>query len=360
MILTPWSLYETYGDTRILEDYYPGMQSYLAYLTSKSQGNLLDYGINDWITPDPTVPTGVIATYAYYRSAATMSRVAAVLGNMDDAAGYTGLAQQIAGAFNDAFLDPVTHVYAGGHQAADAVALDMNIVPADLQQTVLDHLIADIRAKGNHVNVGIVTLGALFRSLSAAGRDDVIFDVATQTTNPSYGYQIMQGATSLTEEWDGPTKGGSQNHMMLGAIDEWFTAALAGIRQATGSVGYTSLEIKPAVVGNLTHVAGSYCTPNGLVESEWTMQPGGQVAFTITIPANTQASIYLPDQTAYEVGPGTFQFTVPAPASEPRASASGLWSPWSTINAPMNRPTTWPRAAAQSAQTVAMACSTAQ
>jgi alpha-L-rhamnosidase len=328
IILTPWSLYETYGDRRILEDYYPGMQRYFTYLTSKSQGNLLDYGLNDWITPDPTVPTGVIATYAYYRSAATMSRVAAVLGKMDDSAGYTALAQQIAGAFNEAYLDPVTHVYAGGHQAADAVALDMNIVPTDLRQTVLDHLIADIRAQGNHVNVGIVTLGALFRSLSNAGRDDVIFDVATQITNPSYGYQIIHGATSLTEEWDGPTKGGSQNHMMLGAIDEWFTAALAGIRQAPDSVGYASLVIKPMIVGDLTHVAGSYRTPNGVVESQWKREPDGWLTITITIPANTRASIYLPtmntiagrvgesieanrieNHAVYEVGAGTFQFS---------------------------------------------------
>src|SRR5260370_19956057 len=136
----------------------------------------------------------------------------------------------------------------------------MNIVPTDVRQTVLDHLIADIRAQGNHVNVGIVTLGALFRSLSNAGRDDVIFDVATQITNPSYGYQIIHGATSLTEEWDGPTKGGSQNHMMLGAIDELFTAALAGIRQASDSVGYASLVIKPMVDGDLTHGDWSYRT----------------------------------------------------------------------------------------------------
>lgn len=82
---------------------------------------------------------------------------------------------------------------------------------------------------------------AFFRVLSTAGRDDVLFDAATQTTSPSYGYQLAHGATSLTEELDGPTAGGSQNHMMLGAIDEWFTAGLAGIRQAPGSAGFAAL-----------------------------------------------------------------------------------------------------------------------
>jgi alpha-L-rhamnosidase len=319
VILTPWSLYRTYGDRRVLETYYSNMQVYLDYLTSKSEGNLLNYGLNDWITPDLTVPTGVIATYAYQRSAATLSQIAGVLGNSADAERYGMLAQEIADAFNTAWLDPVRHTYAGGgHQAADALALDLGIVPADQQAGVLADLIADIRSRGNHVNVGIVSLGPLFHTLSAAGRDDVIFDIATQTTSPSYGYQIVHGATSLAEQWDGPTTFGSQNHMMLGSIDEWFTAGLAGIRQAPGSVGYGSIEIRPAVVGDLTHVYGSYRTPNGLVESEWTREDDGRLALQVTVPGNTTATVYLPGVelrgrgqfAQYRVGPGKYRWSV--------------------------------------------------
>ncbi|HEY3840194.1 MAG TPA: family 78 glycoside hydrolase catalytic domain [Bryobacteraceae bacterium] len=296
MILTPWSLYETYGDTRTLAAYYPNMQAYLAYLTSKSTGSLLNYGLNDWVTPDMTLPTGVVATYGYYRSASALSRIAAVIGKTTDAMQYAALAQQIADSFNAAYLDNTRHTYAGGgHQAADAIALDMGIVPPDQQPAVLADLIADIRARNNHLNVGIVSLGAVFRSLEAAGRDDVIFDVATQTTNPSYGFQVVNGATTLTEQWNGIITGlGSMNHMMLGAIDEWFTSGLAGIRQTPGTVGYQSLDIRPAVVGDLTHVYGSYQTPYGLVESEWTRDPDGRVTFQFTIPGNTTATIELP------------------------------------------------------------------
>jgi hypothetical protein len=310
MILTPWSMYVTYGDTHTLETYYPNMQSYLGYLTSQSTGNLLTYGLNDWVTPDKTLPVGVVATYGYYRSAATLSKIAAVLGNVVDAMQYAALAQQIADAFNAAYLDTTLHTYAGGgHPAADAVALDMGIVPADQQGGVLADLIADIRRRGNHAYVGIVSLGAVFRSLEAAGRDDVIFDIATQTTSPSYGYQVVNGATSLTEDWDGITSGaGSMNHMMLGAIDEWFTSGLAGIRQTPGTVGYQSLEIRPRVVGDLTHVYGSYQTPNGLVESEWTRNSDGRVTFQITIPGNTAATVRLPLSSTHRVGPGRYRF----------------------------------------------------
>ena len=139
----------------------------------------------------------------------------------------------------------------------------------------------------------------------------MIYDIATQTTSPSYGYQVVNGATSLGEQWDGPTTFGSQNHMMLGAIDQWFTAGLAGIRQEPGSVGFSSLEIRPAVVGDLTHVYGSYRTPNGLVESEWTREEDGRLTFQVTVPGNTTATVFLPDS-AHKVGAGSFRWTMPS------------------------------------------------
>jgi alpha-L-rhamnosidase len=338
MILAPWSLYETYGDVRILEKYYPNMQRYLAYLTGKASGDLLNYGLNDWAAFDRTTPTEVIASYGYYRSAETLSRVAAVLGRAEDAAGYAALARRIGDAFNAKYLNRTKHTYAGGQQGADGIALDMGIVPAGERQAVLNHLVASIRANGNHINVGIVALQAVLRALIAGGRHDIIYDFAMQTTSPSYGYQIAHGATSLTELWDGPTAGASQNHMMFGAIDEWFTAGLAGIQQAPGSVGYKSLVIKPAIITGLTYVKGSYRSPYGLVESEW-KSDGGQVWLHVTVPSNSTAAIYVPvfdgqvlqapegliemttegGYAIYQAGPGSFEFLVRShPEARPR------------------------------------------
>ena len=177
------------------------------------------------------------------------------------------------------------------------------MVPAADKQRVLDHLIASIESKGWHLTVGEIALPSVFRVLSAAGRDDVVYKIATQTGNPSYGYQVVHGATSLTENWDGPTSGNSQNHFMLGAIDEWFTAGLAGIRQAADSTGYRKLVIKPAVVGDLTQVEGKIGTPYGEVRSKWT-RTGTKVTLDVTIPPGTTATIYVPRGRTVDVGPG--------------------------------------------------------
>jgi alpha-L-rhamnosidase len=333
MILAPYEAYRTYGDIQILKTYYPQMRKFLGHLTSKSRGNLLDYGLNDWNSPSQTTPTEVIATYGYYRAAQTLSKVALVLGNQPDSDAYSTLADSIAAAFNAKYLNRANHTYAGGQQAAAAMALDMGIVPFDERRAVLDQLVASIRAAGNHVNTGVVSWLAFIRALSAGGRDDVLFDIATQTTSPSYGFQIAQGATSLTESWDGPLAGDSQNHMMFGALDEWFTASLAGIQQVPVGIAYEELVIKPSIVGGLTHVKGSYRTPQGLVESEWSIMPGGELHLGVMIPGNSTATIYLPaavggivtggegaqllrresNYAVYSAGPGSYEFLTSRP-----------------------------------------------
>ena len=341
MILVPWGLYETYGDVGTLRTYYSNMQRYLDYLTSRSTGNLIQYGLGDWETPDsPSVPPSLISTYGYYRAAQTISQISAVLGYSDDSANYAALAATIASAFNAAFLDSTHHTYYGGQQAADALALDMGIVPADQSQAVLDHLIGTIQSAGNHAMVGIVSLGPLLRVLAAARRDDVIYDIATGTTYPSYGYEVVNGATSLTETWDMSTRA-SFDHMMFGALDEWFTAGLAGIQQAPGSVGYEQLVIKPAFIPDLSTVEGTYQTPNGLVSSEWARDSRGGLDLAVTIPGNTTAAVWIstaagfplspryavpppqfpPGYAVYSVGPGSYEFLRTSGA--PRAALNG-------------------------------------
>ncbi|HEY3686973.1 MAG TPA: family 78 glycoside hydrolase catalytic domain [Streptosporangiaceae bacterium] len=291
IILAAWQHYRTYGDTQPLSAYYPNMRRYLDHLTSKASGNLLDYGLGDWAATDQSTPVGIAATYGYYRSASALADIAGVLGRTDDAAAYRKLAGNIASAFNAKYASGDT--YGTGSQAGDAFALDMGVVPQDKRAAVLAHLVAAITAKSGHLTVGEIALPAVFRVLSAAGRDDVIDRIATRVTAPSYGYQVVHGATALTEYWDGPTGYGSQDHFMLGAIDSWFTSGLAGIRQADDSVAYGKLVIAPSAVGNLTHASASYRTPRGTVASAW-RRTGRTLRLQVTVPAGAPARVEVP------------------------------------------------------------------
>jgi len=88
--------------------------------------------------------------------------------------------------------------------------------------------------------------------------------------------------------------------MILAQIEEWFHAGLAGIRAADGSVAYRQLVVQPKLVGDLTHVEGSYHTPQGLARSVWT-RSDRRFTLTVTIPPNTTAEIRVPVQQGHAV-----------------------------------------------------------
>jgi alpha-L-rhamnosidase len=310
IVLVSLALYRTYGDSDLLAAFYPNMQRYVDYLSGKASGNLLDYGLGDWATINASTPTGVTATYGYFKAVDGLRQIADALGESADAARYAQLAASIGAAFHAKYFDAQNHTYATGSQSSDALALDMGVVPDAERAGVLDHLVANLRSNGYHLNLGEIGLPALFDVLAAAGRDDVIYQIATQTTAPSYGAMLARGATSLTEFWDGT---GSQNHFMLGAIDKWFTASLAGIGQSADSVGFAELVIAPAIVGDLTHVAGQYRTPRGLVTSEW-QRAGQSVRLDVSVPVGTWATVRLPGRRDQRVPSGTYRFTAAVPA----------------------------------------------
>ncbi len=311
MVLVPLSLYRAYGELDLLDTYYPNMARYVDYLASRASGNLLDYGLGDWATINATTPTGVTATFGYFRAVDGLRQIAGALGRADDEARYAAQAAAIGAAFHATYFDAAHNTYATGSQCSDALALDMGVVPADVRAAVLDHLVANLRDNGYHLNLGEIGLPSLFDVLSAAGRDDVIYQVATRTTQPSYGAMLARGATSLTEFWDGS---GSQNHFMLGAIDKWFTAGLTGIGQASGSAAFRELVIAPAVVGDLTHVSGRYETPYGTVRSEW-RRSGRRLTLEVSVPVGATATVRLPGQRDRGAGSGTHRYEVVLPAS---------------------------------------------
>jgi hypothetical protein len=137
-----------------------------------------------------------------------------------------------------------------------------------------------------------VALGPLFRTLHAAGRDDVIYAMVTNPAAPGYAYLVNTGHTTLSEDFSG---GGSQDHHFLGEVASWFVHGLVGIQQAPDSVAYRSLVIKPALVGDLNHAAGSYTTPQGTASASWTRAGNGLLSsLHVTVPAGSTGRVYVP------------------------------------------------------------------
>lgn len=296
-ILVPWQQYEFDGDLQLFRLHYAAMQAYLAYAGSRATNDLVDFGLGDWFDVGPKrpglaqlTPVSLTATAFYYQDAAIMAQVAGLLGKTSDAQEYARLAARVRAAFNREFFHPQTTNYATGSQCANAMALAMDLCDPANRASLVEALVRDIHAHGNALTVGDVGYRYLLRALADGGRSDVIAVLNNQSDHPGYGMQLQKGATSLAESWDAGT-GTSQNHFMLGQIEEWFYHDLAGIR--SDGNGFQTITIAPQVVPGIAWVKASYNSIRGNIVSEWHHDLG---AFTlaVTIPPGTMATLCVP------------------------------------------------------------------
>lgn len=303
VVLSPWATYRYTGDRRIIETGYPAMCRYADYLATRARHGLIDYGLGDWYDIGPGPPgesqltsKTLTATATYCELLRTLSDIARLLGHREDARRYARRAVQSRRALNTHLFHPATHQYDRGSQTANAMPLAIGLVPRAHRAAVLDNLVADIRAHGNHVTAGDVGFHYVVLALMNNGRGDVLYDVLTRSDPPSYGYQLARGATSLTESWNAdPDK--SQNHFMLGHAETWLYGGLAGIRiDMSRPRTAERIRIAPQAVAGIAAASARYRSVLGEVAVSW-RKDGGRVHLEVEIPAGAQATVEIPART---------------------------------------------------------------
>ncbi|MEM2151334.1 MAG: family 78 glycoside hydrolase catalytic domain [Candidatus Bathyarchaeia archaeon] len=303
-VVIPWYLYLYYGDKRILEENYDVMKRWVDFLTSKAEDYILKFSkYGDWCPPGQilslSTPGEIVSTLCYYEDALLLSKIAHVLGKNEDAKKYAELAEKIREAFNRKYIKGDYYAVsetASYSQTANAIPLYFDIVPPDRREKVIKMLLNDITVTHDyHLNTGIVGTRYLFDALTKCGYIDVAYRVAAQTTYPSWGYMIREGATTIWERWEYLAGSGmnSHNHIMFGSIDAWFYKALAGINADPSHPGFEKVVIKPHVVGDLKHVSASLRTIRGLIVSKW-FREKDSLTLEVSIPVNSIGEVYVP------------------------------------------------------------------
>lgn len=311
IVLSPWAAYRYSGDRRILETGYAAMCRYAAYLASRTHGDLLDYGLGDWFDWGPKAPgesqltsKRLTASATYCRLLATLAGIARVLGRAPDAHRFARRAVQVRRALNRALFDPATNQYGRGSQTANAMPLAIGLVPARHRAAVLANLVADIRAHGHHVTAGDIGYLYVILALMRGGRSDVLLEVLTQTTAPSYGYQLARGATALTETWNA-NPDNSQNHFMLGQAEAWLYGGLAGLRIDMHRPADERIRIEPQPVGGVSHAQAHYRAVFGEVAVRWEkVSNEARLRLQVTVPAGMLATVAVPCSDPGEVSEG--------------------------------------------------------
>ena len=294
-----WYLYDFYGDEAVLVEHYDGIKKLVDYFMTRHEGFVWNEGLGDHMEPDAAgissfepqqTPAALTTTAHCYLSCGIVAQIADILGNTKDTESYAVLARNIKSAFNNEFFDETTCQYAGGSQASNAVPLYMGLVPRGKESAVLHNLVEDIAKHDNHLTTGIIGTDALERALPAFGAADVMFDICTQTTQPSWGYQISQGATTVWETWEGKHQH-SLNMKMFASTERFFYRDLAGI--APAEPGYRKIAFKPHVAGDLTWAKASVRTVRGNAAVDWRRTDGG-LDMKVQVPCNSRAEIAVP------------------------------------------------------------------
>ncbi len=305
-VICPWTVYQVYGDRRVLERQYPSMLRFIEFCRSRCTPDLLPPGqyhcFGDWLSIGADTPKDVIFTAYFALSTRLTAEAAEILGKTEDAARLHDLYQQVKAAFNKAYVSADGRIRSDT-QACYVLALAVDLVDGERAAQAARYLVEDIEKHHNHLTTGFIGTKDLMLVLSKIGREDVAYRLLFNDTFPSWGFSIKQGATSIWERWDGwtPEKGfqdpgmNSFAHYSFGAVYQWMVENIGGIK--SDGPAYRKIVIEPHPGHRLTHAETSYESIHGRITTAWTRE-GQTFTLKSTIPANTTARVILPAPSA--------------------------------------------------------------
>ena len=360
----PWEMYQRYGDKRILEQNLPTIERWLAFLETKSKGNVLRrWGgrwdflgdwlwpgalavtsdaregvsfnsrlykhqiaakrhlrrwaeeweiLDDWFWPGPNGINGDTRETLFFNNCYWLydlrvaAQIATVLGKSDQAAAWNRRADEIRRTVHAKFFNVADNSYVNGSQAYLAIALLADVPPSELRPAVWKRLEDEILSvRKGHIHAGITGGAFLFKTLMEAHRDDLLYAMVAKDDYPSWGDMLKQGGTTFWEDWEGhPMR--SRLHSSYLYVGAWFIHGILGIQPDPKNPGFKHFVIRPAPL-DLAWAKGHYDSLYGRIESSWRNE-GGKFTLEVTVPPNTTATVILPGEAGVTVQPGTHKF----------------------------------------------------
>ena len=155
-------------------------------------------------------------------------------------------------------------------------------------KTVCEYLVRDLEL--NKMTCGFIGTKFILQTLSDIGRADLCYKLLTNVDYPSWGYSIVNGATTIWERWDSYTKKNgvnkhgmnSFNHFAFGSVLEWFYSGILGINPELP--GFNKILIKPMFdfSGKVNFASGSYVLKNNRISVLWKFNKATkEIIFTV-------------------------------------------------------------------------------
>jgi alpha-L-rhamnosidase len=302
-----WHIYRHYNDVQTLKMYYDHIIAHVNYFyglyNTTGLANFTNrFGDSDPPPPQPWTNIHLVGSFAFLHDVYLVINMSQVLGKTKDTETYSALYQQLAEEFHRVFFDTSHNFYANGLQSAQVLALALpNVVPTNVRNQVINHLVNDINQKDNHVSTGIISTAQIYPVLSDNGHHDLALELISSTTYPSYGYMFnnpYENATTIWEIWNtatGDPHMDSRNQAMLGSVGAWFYSHLAGI-----DLSPKMITIHPRMASEpkkhlMSKLHCQLSTLYGLVQISYTRDErdtkANSILLHVTIPPNAQARV---------------------------------------------------------------------
>ncbi|SES16809.1 alpha-L-rhamnosidase [Lentzea xinjiangensis] len=300
-------MYRIYGDDRLPAQHWPVLTRYLDCEIGRLRDGLAVTTLGDWLPPEsfdvPPEDRRLTATAYLYRALLHAAELGDVIGAPVQR--YREVAANLLEAFNKTFLDGYyrTAQDPGYRQTSNAIPLAFGMVPAGSVQEVADRLAAEVRANGNHVNVGCLGASVLLQALSDHGHADVAHAMATERSYPSWGHWFENGADTMWEMWDTGTR--SRNHYFKGTVVQWLYEHVAGLRP--GDAGYRTFTVKPNATQGVSWAQFEFESVRGRISVDWA-KVDGVLRLTVEVPVGSTAEVHLPGSGVVTVPHGRWKF----------------------------------------------------
>lgn len=292
-----YQIYRFTGDLSIVAEMYDNMKKYLEYCRSRSEDNLIWFGLGDWChwKPERMVPVEFTSSCYFYSDAVRMTFFAELLGKEDDAGYFKKLAGDIKRSFNKKYYRG-DGMWASGVMTALAAPLFFGIAEKDQEKTAA-LLVKTVRQNDAKIDFGMLGAKYVPRVLCEYGYGADAYNILTQEEFPGWGYLVKQNATTLWEDWSGKN---SQNHILFGDVSAWMYEFPGGISPDINEPGFKRVILRPVFIPQLEWVNVRFASVAGEITVNWKRQDG-EIYYTAQLPEGTSGKLYMPDGTVRDV-----------------------------------------------------------
>lgn len=310
-IICPWNIWKVYGNTRVIKRHYASMVRFMDFRRAVSPafgGISVGNPWGDWLNVEDPTPVEFVDACYFAWSSQLMAEMAAAMGKEGDAEVYRSLYGKIKAAFVKTYVDKTGGLQVGS-QTARVLALAVNLLDERQQKMAADSLAKQIAENDFRMATGFLGTKELLPVLSAHGHHDLAVQLFQSREFPSWGYEVVNGATSIWERWDSYTKEdgfgrhnaamNSFSHYAFGAVCEWMFRTLAGIDTEDAGFDHIILRPSPPAPGSnpdnspIHWVKAHYDSIHGRITGNWRLDKG-TFTYDVTVPPNTIASVHFP------------------------------------------------------------------